>query len=86
MVKYRKSLTLRYTYIYLYFNNFFFKSLKETLFVYKTFNFYSLFFKGFLHIAKKLQVCLPKEIESAAGGFHTKEPRSSQYYQVVPVT
>ncbi|XP_071858957.1 xanthine dehydrogenase rosy isoform X1 [Bombus fervidus] len=44
----------------------------------------SLFFKGFLHIAKKLQVCLPKEIESAAEGFHTKEPRSSQYYQVVP--
>ncbi|KAK9295186.1 hypothetical protein QLX08_010430 [Tetragonisca angustula] len=44
----------------------------------------SLFFKGFLHIAKKLQVCLPKEIESAAEGFHTKEPKSSQYYQMVP--
>ncbi|CAL7940094.1 unnamed protein product [Xylocopa violacea] len=49
----------------------------------------SLFFKGFLHIAKKLQVVLnrqflSKEIESAAEGFHTKEPSSSQYYQMVP--
>ncbi|KOC64646.1 Xanthine dehydrogenase [Habropoda laboriosa] len=49
----------------------------------------SLFFKGFLHIAKKLQVLsdslsLRKEIESAADGFHSKEPNSSQYYQMIP--
>nr|XP_034184290.1 xanthine dehydrogenase isoform X2 [Osmia lignaria] len=48
----------------------------------------SLFFKGFLHIAKKLEVLsdqvLPKEFESAIDGFHSKEPNSSQYYQVVP--
>ncbi|KZC06074.1 Xanthine dehydrogenase [Dufourea novaeangliae] len=49
----------------------------------------SLFFKGFLHIAEKLQArsdspLLPKELRSAAEGFHDKEPKSSQYYQVVP--
>ncbi|XP_033323472.2 xanthine dehydrogenase rosy isoform X2 [Megalopta genalis] len=50
----------------------------------------SLFFKGFLRIAAKLQVQLcdypswPKELESAGYGFHDKEPKSSQYYQVVP--
>ncbi|XP_076238841.1 xanthine dehydrogenase rosy isoform X2 [Calliopsis andreniformis] len=50
----------------------------------------SLFFKGFLHIAKKLQVLpdcefvLHQEIESAANGFLHKQPKSSQYYQVVP--
>lgn len=29
---------------------------------------------------------LSKEIESAAEGFHAKEPKSSQYYQVVFIT
>lgn len=47
----------------------------------------SLFFKGFLHIMKKLEapsdIQLPKELESASYGFHTKQPKSSQYYQVV---
>ncbi|XP_076656021.1 xanthine dehydrogenase rosy [Halictus rubicundus] len=49
----------------------------------------SLFFKGFLRIAEKLQLTLPdypscpKELESAAIGFQDKEPKSSQYYQVV---
>ncbi|XP_017755715.1 PREDICTED: xanthine dehydrogenase isoform X2 [Eufriesea mexicana] len=43
----------------------------------------SLFFKGFLHIAKKRQISLSKEIESAAEVFHTKEPKCSQYYQVI---
>lgn len=43
----------------------------------------SLFFKGFLHIAKKFQIFLPKEVESATEGFHTKKLKSSQYYQVV---
>ncbi|CAK9809030.1 Xanthine dehydrogenase [Anthophora quadrimaculata] len=47
----------------------------------------SLFFKGFLHVAKKLQAALdcqvlPKEIRSADEGFHSKKPNSSQYYQV----
>lgn len=48
----------------------------------------SLFFKGFLHITKKLQSLsdqfIPKEVESAIDGFHSKEPNSAQYYQVVP--
>ena len=50
----------------------------------------SLFFKGFLHVAKKLQaltdcrLSLAEEIESAADGFHYREPKSSQYFQEVP--
>ncbi|XP_076621123.1 xanthine dehydrogenase rosy isoform X1 [Colletes latitarsis] len=50
----------------------------------------SLFFKGFMHIAGKLQVPLDsplslKEFESASDAFHCKEPKSSQYYQEVPI-
>ncbi|CAL1688978.1 unnamed protein product [Lasius platythorax] len=50
----------------------------------------SLFFKGFVHISKKLSKnistveYLPKELESASECFHYKAPKSSQYYQVVP--
>ncbi|XP_050457292.1 xanthine dehydrogenase isoform X1 [Cataglyphis hispanica] len=50
----------------------------------------SLFFKGFVHISKKLSnnistaECLSKELESASECFHYKVPKSSQYYQVVP--
>ncbi|KAJ8673550.1 hypothetical protein QAD02_004812 [Eretmocerus hayati] len=50
----------------------------------------SLFFKGFVHILKQLQnnvpgvTPVPKEIESAAEGFHYVPPKSSQYYQVIP--
>lgn len=50
----------------------------------------SLFFKGFVHISKKLSnnistiERLPKELESASECFHYKAPKSSQYYQVVP--
>ncbi|XP_014214853.1 xanthine dehydrogenase-like [Copidosoma floridanum] len=49
----------------------------------------SLFFKGIIHIAKELRnnvqsaKLLPKELESAAEGFHYTAPKSSQYYQVV---
>ncbi|OAD58082.1 Xanthine dehydrogenase [Eufriesea mexicana] len=39
--------------------------------------------ESFLHIAKKRQISLSKEIESAAEVFHTKEPKCSQYYQVI---
>ena len=51
--------------------------------------FRSLFFKGFLNVAKKLQaltdcrLSLAEEIESAADEFHYKEPKSSQYFQEV---
>ena len=49
----------------------------------------SLFFKGFIFIAKQLQTNMPnttlvmKALESASDGFYYKPPRSSQYYQVV---
>lgn len=49
----------------------------------------SLFFKGFVNIAKKLRTDarlvdpLPKELESAGEGFQFQPPRSSQYYQMV---
>ncbi|XP_011496328.1 PREDICTED: xanthine dehydrogenase [Ceratosolen solmsi marchali] len=47
----------------------------------------SLFFKGFVHIMKRLRndvldlEPLPKEFESAAEGFSYIPPKSSQYYQ-----
>ncbi|KAJ8673551.1 hypothetical protein QAD02_004813 [Eretmocerus hayati] len=50
----------------------------------------SLFFKGFVYIGKQLQknlpgkMIIPKELESAADGFHYIPPKSSQYYQTVP--
>ncbi|XP_018406133.1 PREDICTED: xanthine dehydrogenase [Cyphomyrmex costatus] len=50
----------------------------------------SLFFKGFVHISKILSKSISdmeymsKELESASDCFHYKEPKSSQYYQVVP--
>ncbi|GAB1868637.1 xanthine dehydrogenase [Camponotus japonicus] len=49
----------------------------------------SLFFKGFVHISKKLSeniltvAHLPRKLESASECFHYKVPKSSQYYQVV---
>ncbi|XP_076172915.1 xanthine dehydrogenase rosy isoform X2 [Ptiloglossa arizonensis] len=48
----------------------------------------SLFFKGFLHIARKHEtftnsLLSVKNLENASEGFHYKEPKSSQYYQVV---
>ena len=52
---------------------------------------FSLFFKGFVYITKQLQhnvsdvQPLPKELDSAAEGFHYKPPKSSQYYQVVSI-
>ncbi|XP_067213749.1 xanthine dehydrogenase isoform X2 [Linepithema humile] len=50
----------------------------------------SLFFKGFVHIYKKLSTCvsdiefLPNELNSVSDCFHYKAPKSSQYYQVIP--
>ncbi|XP_020282076.1 xanthine dehydrogenase [Pseudomyrmex gracilis] len=50
----------------------------------------SLFFKGFVHILKKLSKnisdieCLPETLQSASDCFHYEVPQSSQYYQVVP--
>jgi len=51
--------------------------------------FFSLFFKAFVHISKKLSrnvsdmEYMSKELESASDCFHYKAPKSSQYYQVV---
>ncbi|XP_058793018.1 xanthine dehydrogenase-like [Phymastichus coffea] len=51
----------------------------------------SLFFKGFISIAKQLEknlanvMVVPKELNSAADDFHYKPPKSSQYYQMVPI-
>ncbi|KAH0534856.1 xanthine dehydrogenase [Cotesia glomerata] len=52
----------------------------------------SLFFKGFIHILKQLQIDLPhinriplpKKLQSASDTFDYKPPKSSQYFQVVP--
>lgn len=52
--------------------------------------YFSLFFKGFVFITKKLRANvndvdpLPKELETAGEGFHFQAPKSSQYFQVVP--
>lgn len=51
--------------------------------------FFSLFFKGFVHISKELSKNISdvedisKELESASDCFHYKAPKCSQYYQVV---
>lgn len=51
----------------------------------------SLFFKGYLAIVNQLEQKnisgvqkLPKQYQSGITGFHSKIPRSSQYFQVVP--
>ncbi|KAL6258955.1 hypothetical protein P5V15_008880 [Pogonomyrmex californicus] len=50
----------------------------------------SLFFKGFVHISKKLSKSISdveyisQELQSVSDCFHYKIPKSSQYFQVIP--
>lgn len=46
----------------------------------------SLFFRAFLAISERLQLQVDERERSAIEGFHSKIPRSSQYFQVVPET